>query len=188
MGWITTQDFAILDWIRAHLQSSAGDAFFSRITHLGDGGVFWIVLTVLFLILPKTRRLGLCLALGLILDALLCNVLIKPLVGRIRPYDLRPQIELLVSAPSDFSFPSGHTAVSFAAVAALWRAKSRLWIAALVLALLIAFSRLYLYLHYPTDVLGGMVVGAIAGLLGAQLGLKILKSGKADRLFPPSAT
>lgn len=102
--------------------------------------------------------------------ALLCNVILKPLVARIRPYDVNTAVQLLVSKPVDYSFPTGHTAASFASVVALFMAGERkLWKTALVLAVLIAFSRLYLYVHYPTDVLGGLILGLIAGYLGSRL-------------------
>ena len=107
---------------------------------------------------------------ALVVDALLCNVILKPLVARIRPYDVNTAVQLLVSKPVDYSFPSGHTAASFASVVALFMAGERkLWKTALVLAVLIAFSRLYLYVHYPTDVLGGLILGLIAGYLGSRL-------------------
>lgn len=185
MDWITAFDFSILDWIQQNLRCSWADSFFALFTHLADAGALWIALAVLFLCIPKTRRLGLALTLALILDALACNVLMKPLAARVRPYDRNPAVELLVAPPGDYSFPSGHTAVSFAAVAALAFSRSRHWIWALAVALLIAFSRLYLYLHYPTDVLGGMLVGLLAGFGGAWLAKKLRQTGKLDRFCPP---
>ena len=105
----------------------------------------------------NSKRL-LCFLLGaaLILDGIFCNLLLKNLVRRIRPCDINDAIRLLIPYPSDYSFPSGHTAVSFAAASALYFAGEKyLWKAALVLAAFIAFSRMYLYVHYPTDILGG---------------------------------
>ena len=107
--------------------------------------------------------------------ALLCglifgNLLLKPLIARVRPYDLREGIELLISKPSDYSFPSGHTLASFeAAVVLMVRERKRFGWAALVLAVLIAFSRLYLYVHYPSDVLGGILLGTAFALFSVWL-------------------
>ena len=86
-----------------------------------------------------------------------------------RPFAVNPTISLLIPPPVDASFPSGHTAASFASVAALKTANSRLWKPALALAVVIALSRLYLYAHWPTDILGGAAVGILAGWLGTKL-------------------
>lgn len=108
------------------------------------------------------------LAAALLFDAVLCNILLKPLAGRIRPCDILTEVELLIPRPEDFSFPSGHTAASFASVTALWLAGKKRWaMAALPLAVLIAFSRMYLCVHFPTDILGGAVLGTACGWLGA---------------------
>ena len=108
-------------------------------------------------------------ACGLALDLLFCNLALKPLIGRVRPFAVNPTVSLLIPPPVDASFPSGHTAVSFASVAALRTANSRLWKPALALAVVIALSRLYLYAHWPTDILGGVAVGILAGWLGTKL-------------------
>ena len=118
---------------------------------------------------------------ALILDLILCNGILKNLFHRVRPYDIRTSIELLVKRPLDYSFPSGHTAASFAAVVALsFAGEKRAWKAALVLACLIAFSRMYLYVHYPTDVLGGVLVGILAGYGGYRV-VKALEQYKKEK-------
>ena len=152
------------------------DTFMSNITKLGNAGVIWILLTIVLLLVPKTRKSGLILAVALIVDLILCNGILKSLVARIRPFDVNTAIQLIVARPHGYSFPSGHTAASFTAVMALYLAgEKKLWKVSLVLACLIAFSRLYLYVHYPTDVLGGIVIGAIAGYIGYRLTLKATK-------------
>ena len=144
------------------------------ITRLGDAGIIWILLCIVLLILPKTRKSGVVLMAALLVDLVVCNVILKPLVHRIRPFDVKTGIELLVKRPTDYSFPSGHTAASVASVMALYLAgEKKIWVPALVLAVLIAFSRLYLYVHYPTDVLGGMIIGIAAGAIGYWLVKKV---------------
>lgn len=86
------------------------------------------------------------------------------------PFDVNTAVQLLVAKPQDYSFPSGHTAASFASVTALYLAgEKKMWKAALVLAVLIALSRLYLYVHYPTDIIGGVVFGSLSGYLGYKI-------------------
>ena len=159
----------ILDMIQK-LRTPIGEVVVPLITRLGDAGIIWIILTVLLLIIPKTRKTGVIMMAALLVDVLLCNVFIKNLVARTRPFDVNTAVQLLVAKPRDYSFPSGHTAASFASVTALYLAgEKKLWKIALVLAVLIAFSRLYLLVHYPTDVFGGIITGAIAGYIGYKL-------------------
>lgn len=158
------------------------DKILAFITSLGNAGIIWIVLAVFLLILPKTRKTGIIVAAVLLMDLILCNLILKNLVARVRPYDVNTAIAILIKKPLDFSFPSGHTAASFAAMTALFLAKmKKAWIAALVLAVLIAFSRLYFYVHYPTDVLGGAVVGILSGIIGYAIIEKIDKRRKVAR-------
>ena len=166
-------EFWILDGIQT-LRTPAGDVLMPFITSFGNGGVIWIVLTVILLLIPKTRKTGLILGAALILDGILCNLFLKNLVRRIRPCDINPEISLLIPKPDDFSFPSGHTAAAFTTAAALYFTREKnLWKPALVLAVLIAFSRLYLYVHYPTDILGGIAVGLLSGYMGYRMVKKV---------------
>ena len=159
----------ILDMIQ-NLRTPIGDVVVPLITRLGDAGIIWIILTLLLLIIPKTRKTGVIMMAALLADLLLCNVLIKNLVARTRPFDVNTTVKLLVEKPRDYSFPSGHTAASFASVTALYLAKEKkLWKIALVLAVLIALSRLYLYVHYPTDIIGGVIFGSLSGYLGYKI-------------------
>ena len=158
------------------------DKILAFITSLGNAGIIWIVLAVVLLILPKTRKTGIIVAAALLADLVLCNLILKNLVARVRPYDVNTAIAILIKKPLDFSFPSGHTAASFAAMTALFLAKmKKAWIAALILAVLIAFSRLYFYVHYPTDALGGAVVGILSGIIGYTIVEKIDKRRKVAR-------
>ena len=163
-------DLPILDWIAEHLWCPFLDTVLPAVTHLGDGGILWIALALVLLCIPKWRKTGLAMALALVTGLLVCNLGLKPLIGRLRPFDYVQQcfqrtIPLLIAAPSDFSFPSGHTIASFEAATVLLLRSKPLGIAAMATAVLIAFSRLYLYVHYPTDVLASVALGVIIGLL-----------------------
>ncbi len=162
-------EFSILNWIQLHCRSGLLDAVLPAVSRICDHGEVWIVLALLLLAFRKTRRIGLTLSVALLLDVMCCNIILKPLVGRVRPCDVNTAVKLLIARPLDASFPSGHTAVSFAAVCALWAERSRLWMPALALALLLAFSRLYLYVHWPSDVLAGAVLGGLLGLAARPL-------------------
>ena len=166
-------ELQILDVLQT-IHNPVLDTIMCAITRLGDAGIIWILLCIVLLILPKTRKSGVVLMAALLVDLVVCNVILKPLVHRIRPFDVKTGIELLVKRPTDYSFPSGHTAASVASVMALYLAgEKKIWVPALVLAVLIAFSRLYLYVHYPTDVLGGMIIGIAAGAIGYWLMKKV---------------
>ena len=159
-----------------NLRTDIGDTIVPFITKLGDAGMIWICLTIVLLIIPKTRKTGVIMMAALLVDVLLCNVLIKNLVARTRPFDVNTAVQLLVAKPRDYSFPSGHTAASFASVTALYLAgEKKMWKAALVLAVLIALSRLYLYVHYPTDIIGGVIFGSLSGYLGYKIVEQIQK-------------
>lgn len=174
-------ELRILDFLQT-IHTPLLDKILAFITSLGNAGIIWIVLAVVLLILPKTRKTGIIVAAALLMDLVLCNLILKNLVARVRPYDVNTAIAILIKKPLDFSFPSGHTAASFAAMTALFLAKMKnAWIAALVLAVLIAFSRLYFYVHYPTDVLGGAVVGILSGIIGYAIVEKIDKRRKVAR-------
>ena len=165
-------ELSILDWFQT-LHTPFLDKIMVFITRLGDAGIIWIVLSIVLLLIPKTRKSGAVMVATLLVDVLLCNIVLKNLVARTRPYDVNTGVHLLVAKLHDYSFPSGHTAASFASVTALYLAdEKKLWKFALVMACLIAISRLYLYVHYPTDVLGGILFGVISGYLGYR---KVLK-------------
>lgn len=167
----------IILWIQENLRVGFLTPVMQGITTLGDGGVFWIILSVLLLLFKKTRKVGICCTLGLIFDLLVVNIAVKPLVARIRPYEVIKEITILTHQPGDHSFPSGHSAGSFACAWAFFRAYKKKWgVPALVLASLIAISRLYVGVHYPTDVIGGIVIGIIVGELGYRVGKKIWRA------------
>lgn len=161
-------EVGILDFLQ-RLRTPFGDAVMPVVTVLGDGGIFWLLMTLVLLMIPRTRRLGCVCVVSLLIDVTLCNGLLKNLIARTRPYVVNPDVVLLVPKPRDFSFPSGHAAASFTIVGALAFNRSKLWVPTCVLALVIAFSRLYLYVHYPSDILGGIAFGILFGYLGTVI-------------------
>lgn len=167
-------DLPILDWIQNHLTCPLLDALMPMITALGNAGIFWILIALVLLWFPQYRRVGLAMAAALLMGLVVCNLGMKPLFARIRPYDYQLQhygklVPLLIQAETDFSFPSGHTIASFEAATVLLLSKRTWGIPAMLLAALIAFSRLYLYVHYPTDVLCSLILGVGIGILAIRL-------------------
>ncbi len=132
---------------------------------LGDGGIFWILFG-LFLLIPKKYRLtGFQMLVTMLITFVIGNLILKNLAARERPCWIDPSVPLLIPSPSDYSFPSGHSMNGFAASVALLLNDRRIGIPAVVLAALIAFSRLYHFVHFPTDVLAGIAVGTLAAVL-----------------------
>ena len=166
-------DLPILDWIQNTMQCGFLDKIMPLITVLGDGGAFWIACAVLMMLLKKYRKAGFSAGLALIFGLLICNIFLKPTVARIRPYDFQEQmgviINLLIEKEHSFSFPSGHTIASFEAATAILLRHKKLGTAAMVLAILIAFSRMYLYVHYPTDVIVSVFLGIGLALLASWI-------------------
>lgn len=157
-------DFQILDFIQTYIRTPFLDTFFSRITHLGDAGTIWILIAVILLFTKKYRKTAIGMLIAMLITYILGDQILKPLVGRARPFTHR-DIELLIPPPGRYSFPSGHSASSFCAAVYLFLNNKKLGIPAFVLAALIAFSRLYLYVHFPTDVLCGILLGTVCAIL-----------------------
>ena len=176
--WAESFDLPILEWIQANLANPVLDFIMPWITLLGDAGIFWIICAVILLFIPKYRRVGLGMGIAMILGLLICNATLKPLLQRPRPYDYQlehfgKEILLLIEAQHDYSFPSVHTIASFEACTVLMLGDKKLGIPATVLAILIAFSRMYLYVHYPTDVIASVILGTIFGIIGYLVATKI---------------
>ena len=154
-------------WIQENIRGPVGDVFWQFITHLGDEGYLWIVLGIILLFFKKTRPIGFTVLISLLFDFLMINVALKGLVARPRPFVVNELIEPLVGGVSPYrSFPSGHSGGSFAAMFALYRwVPKKIGIPALFLASLVALSRLYVGVHYPTDILGGFIIGFICSAL-----------------------
>ena len=162
----TQLEFKILDWFVRTFQSDFLDSVMPIVSMLGNGGWIWILCAGILLIRKNTRKAGLSVAIALVMSYILSDAILKPTLARLRPYDLNPSLRLLIPPPKGFSFPSGHTQASFAAASAMGREHKWLGIGATALACLIAFSRLYLSVHFVTDVLGGAAIGYCLGAAG----------------------
>lgn len=178
MDWLLQLDGNILLFIQENIRQEWMNGFWKAVTFLGDAGWFWIVLSVILLCFKKTRSVGIAALLALLIGALITNVTLKNLIARIRPYEVVEGLSILVSKPHDYSFPSGHTCASFAAATVYYKMFSKKWgIPALILAALIAFSRLYVGVHYPTDVLAGLLIGVLAGWVAYKLVTVMMQRG-----------
>lgn len=176
-------------------------------THLGDEGIFWIALSVVLLLFKKTRKLGLASLISIVCVSFMNSIVLKDLFGRLRPYLIDSAYWERVATDGwhysmpfenlkekSFSFPSGHTATSFGAAFGIFYIDKKKGIVPLILAALIGFSRIYIHVHYPSDVIGGVITGILFSLIACLIVFKLL--GKhLDRLnekckyklFPVSA-
>ena len=157
-------EFAILDWIQENIRCGFLDAVVPVFTKLGDKGIIWIVLSIVLICTKKYRPYGIMMIISIAAGFLIGNVCLKHIVARPRPCWVNKDVDMLVNVPSDYSFPSGHTHASAEGATVAMYADKKLGICAIVVAVLIALSRLYLYVHYPTDVLGGAILGVGIGM------------------------
>lgn len=154
------------DWLYAlqQIHNPLLDRVMAFLSDIGNAGIFWIILSVLFMIPKQYRRTGFQMMLSIVITFIIGNLILKNLVMRARPCQIDTAVALLVHMPSDYSFPSGHSMNGFTASVALLCNNKKLGIPAVVLAALIAFSRLYNFVHFPTDVLAGMAIGTIVAV------------------------
>lgn len=158
----------IILWIQENLRiGGIGDKLWIFITHLGDAGILWVALGLILLFRKKTRLIGFTVLLALLFDFLIINVVLKPIIARPRPFVVNELIQPIITNVNPYrSFPSGHSGGSFSAMLALYRwVPKKIGIPAVILAALVAFSRLYMGVHYPTDILAGLMVGIVSSCL-----------------------
>lgn len=161
---ITALDLSILDFIHNTLSNSVMDLIMVCITYSIEYGAIAILVFIVMMCIKKMRKTGFA-VIGATLSVLLFGELIlKHIVCRPRPFVINGAIELIIKAPSGFSFPSSHTATCFAMATAIYLFHKRLGIIAYIYAALVAFSRMYLYVHYPSDVIGGIALGIGCGI------------------------
>lgn len=169
INFIQNVDFTILNFIQEHCKNPIIDFIMVFISTLGNYGFLFIVLTIVFLCIKKLRKVGIALLIALLIGFVVVNLILKPGIARIRPYEINQSIELIISKLSDYSFPSGHTLIAFEFATVIFLYNKKIGIISFVFAILMGFSRLYLYVHYPTDVLTGAILGIIFGIIGYKL-------------------
>lgn len=183
MDFLLDMDGKVLLWIQEHIRVEFLSPLVKGITYLGEMGGIWVLLCVILLIVPKTRKLGIVCSCSLALTFLIDNVMLKNLVARTRPYEVVENLRRLVGAQHDYSFPSGHSGASFAVAVVIFKeTPKRFGIPALILASLIALSRLYVGVHYPTDVIVGILMGTIFAVISCKVYHKIKKD--STKIFP----
>lgn len=164
-------DGNILLWIQEHIRHEFLTPIVVFITTLGNSGIIWILLCLLLLLPKKTRNIGIMGVIALCLSLIVNNGILKHVVARTRPYEVVAGLQALIPFPTDFSFPSGHTAASFAAGIVFFKKLPRKFgVPALILAILISLSRLYVGVHYPTDIIGGAISGTLLALAACSIG------------------
>jgi len=158
----------IIKYINSNFSHPFLDEFFKFVSFLGDKGWMWIVIALVLVCIPKTRKAGICSAISLVLCLIITNICIKPLIDRLRPYEVETALKIIIPHLNDGSFPSGHTCASFASVFAICKYYKKWTVPLYVFACLMGASRLYLCVHYPTDVIAGAILGTLFGY-GAYL-------------------
>ena len=161
MDAITNIDFSILNFIHTHFTCRFLDFLMPKITALGNGGAIWILASLALICTKKYKANGVIMLICLGVGALVGNIILKPLIARPRPCWINETVSLLISIPRGYSFPSGHTLSSVIGAVSLTIANPKFGFIAIPLAALIAFSRLYLYVHFPSDILAGTVIGIV---------------------------
>ncbi len=157
-------DAAVMEFVQTHLHGSVADAVFPVLTYLGEAGAVWILTALILLFFCRTRTTGVLMLAAMLFTFVSGELILKNIVCRPRPCHAFPDIPLLIARPDSYSFPSGHSGSSFAAATILFLRHRKWGVAVLVLAALIAFSRVFLFVHYPTDVLAGTLLGVLFAL------------------------
>ena len=153
-------DFEILFFIKDHVRNSFLDVIVPFYTNLGDDGIIWIAVGLIMLIPKKTRKCGIMVLAALLVMLVVNNIILKNLIARPRPCATYPELVELVHIPTSYSFPSGHTVSAMAVAFTILTQHKKLGIVAVIMAFLMGLSRLYVGVHFPTDVYGGIIVGA----------------------------
>ena len=165
---MTQIDISIMECIRQNMTSPLMDKVMTAVTHMGDYGILWIGLCIILMAMPKTRKSGFALAIAMIAGLVICNLLMKNIIARPRPF-VAYDFPIIINPPMGYSFPSGHSSNSFIAATVIALRHRKGAIPAYIIATLIAFSRVYLCVHDPSDVIVGAVIGMGIGFVTVRL-------------------
>ncbi len=162
---ITPVDFQILDWIQQNLRCPFMDFLMPKISMIGEFGIVWLVIGIIMLCFRKTRRCAILMLISTLAVYCFGELFLKNQICRVRPCNIRPYLDIPVERPSSYSFPSGHTSSAFSCAVMILMNHRVGGVFALMLAIVIAFSRLYNYVHFPSDVLAGALLGAVFAVI-----------------------
>ncbi len=170
--FIQNIDISVIEKIY-RFQHNLNSELFNRImiffTNLGDYGTVWIAIALILFLNKKYRKTGILAFVSLAICSVIVNIILKPLIQRPRPFTEIADIILLIKTPKDYSFPSGHTAASFVMVYIFFRHIKKYFIPVFITGILIAFSRMYLTVHFPSDIIAGIIIGIFSGYVGEKL-------------------
>ena len=175
---INSFDIGVMKFIQNNLSNPILDKVMIFITGLGDTGFIWILIGLVLLINKKYKKIGIMVLVALALGSIFGEIILKNIIERHRPFISIEGINLLIDAPTSYSFPSGHTTSSFAATFVLARNFKKKSIYIFTLATLIAFSRIYLGVHFPTDIIAGVILGLSCGYISIFVNRKIEKASR----------
>lgn len=174
MEFILTFDNNVIKFVNEHMKSRAMDKIMRFVSALGNNGALWLGIAFGLILMGKDkRRIGTLMLFSLGIEASVCNLVIKPAVARVRPNDAHG-LEITIDRPTDYSFPSGHTAAAFAAAASMYMSKKKPGLWMFYIAIIMGFSRIYLLVHYPMDVIAGAALGVVSAITVNHIGNKRL--------------
>ncbi len=165
LDFIYSVDFAVIDFIQETMRCQFLDVVMALFSYMGEAGGIWIISALIMMCFRKTRATGVMLLCAVAIGFIIGEIGLKNIIDRPRPFVQNPEIIPAIKPPAGYSFPSGHSCSSFAAATVLFARNKKFGIPAMIIASLIAFSRLYNYVHFPSDVIGGIILGVICAVV-----------------------